>query len=220
MPGEKELRGKGLSYCTVCDGPLFQGKEVVIIGGGDSASEAGIMMDGIASKVFVLTKNKDMQGDSSLIKRLGSLPKVELIVNAQTTKILGTASSDETLASPQPASFAEVATKAESAKRGLAKVGFVSGIEYKNLISGETKTIRAEGVFIHIGMIPNTDFVKIPELKTNELGEIVIDKSCQTNVYGLFAAGDLTDIRFKQIGIAVGQGICAALSCVDHLNKL
>ncbi len=188
VPGEKELRAKGLSYCTVCDGPLFQDKDVVIIGGGDSASEAGIMMNDIARQVRVLTINQEMKGDASLIKRLSSLPKVKLIANAQTTKISGN--------------------------------GFVSGIEYKDLISGEMKTIEAQGVFIHIGMVPNTDFVKIPELKLNELGEIIIDKSCQTNVPGLFAAGDLTDIRYKQIGIAVGQGICAALSSVDYLNKL
>jgi thioredoxin-disulfide reductase len=188
VPGEKELRGKGLSYCTVCDGPLFQDKNVVIIGGGDSASEAGIMMNEIARQVHVLTINPEMKGDASLMKRLSSLPKVKLIPSAQTTKVTGN--------------------------------GFVSGVEYKDLKTGETKTIQTEGVFVHIGMIPNTDFVKIPELNLNELNEIVIDKSCQTNVPGLFACGDLTDIRFKQIGIAVGQGICAALSSVDYLNKL
>lgn len=188
VPGEKELRGKGLSYCTVCDGPLFQDKDVVIIGGGDSASEAGIMMNEIARQVHVLTINPEMKGDTSLTKRLSSLAKVKLIANAQTTEILGD--------------------------------GFVSGVEYKDLKTGETKTIQAEGVFVHIGMIPNTDFVKIPDLNLNELNEIVIDKSCQTNVPGLFAAGDLTDIRHKQIGIAVGQGISAALSSVDYLNKL
>ncbi len=188
VPGEKELRGKGLSYCTVCDGPLFQDKDAVIIGGGDSASEAGIMMNEIARQVHVLTINPEMKGDTSLTKRLSSLAKVKLITNAQTTEILGD--------------------------------GFVSGVEYKDLKTGETKTIQAEGVFVHIGMIPNTDFVKIPELKFNELGEVIIEKSCQTNVPGLFAAGDLTDVRYKQIGIAVGQGICAALSSVDYLNKL
>ena len=129
-----------------------------------------------------------MKGDPSLIKRLSSLPKVKLVANAQTTKIIGKE--------------------------------FVSGVEYEDRKTGETKVIRTEGVFIHIGMIPNTDFVKIAELNLNELNEIVIDKSCQTNVPGLFACGDLTDTRHKQIGIAVGQGICAALSSVDYLNKL
>ncbi len=209
VPGEKELRGKGLSYCTVCDGPLFQDKNVVIIGGGDSALESGIMMNEIARQVRVLTINPEMKGDTSLMKRLSSLPKVKIIPNAKTTKIVGMASPDEALASSQPL-----------AERGLAKAGFVSGVEYKDLKTGETKTIQTEGVFVHIGMVPNTDFVKVPELKINELGEIIIDKSCQTNVPGLFACGDLTDVRFKQIGIAVGQGICAALSSVDYLNKL
>jgi len=186
--GEKELRGKGLSYCTVCDGPIFKDKDIVIIGGGDSASEAGIMMNEIAKKAYVLTKNSVMKGDTSLIKKLQRCKNVEIITEAQTTKIDGEK--------------------------------FVSGVGYKDLKTGQEKFLSAEGVFVHIGMIPNTDFLKIPELKTNELREIIIDKSCQTNVSGFFAAGDLTDVQHKQIGIAVGQGICAALSCVDYLNKL
>ena len=187
VPGEKELRGKGLSYCTVCDGPLFKDKTVVVIGGGDSANESGIMMNEIAEKVYVLTKNPEMEGDPSLIKKLLSLPKVQVMPNAQTTKISGN--------------------------------GFVSGVEYHDLIAGETKTIVAQGTFIHIGMVPNTEFAML-ELQKNELGEIIIDKDCKTNIPGVFASGDVTDIRHKQIGIASGQGICAALSAADYLRKL
>ncbi|MEW5805123.1 MAG: FAD-dependent oxidoreductase [Patescibacteria group bacterium] len=187
VPGEKELRGKGVSYCTVCDGPLFKDKVVVIIGGGDSANEAGIMMNEIAQKTYLITKNPEMKGDPSLIRRLKESKNVEIIPKAMTEKILGD--------------------------------GFVSGIEYKDLSSGETKTIQAQGVFIHIGMIPNSDFV-MPELAKNERGEIIIDKFCRTNLPGVFAAGDITDVQYKQIGIAVGQGICAGLSAVDYLNKL
>jgi alkyl hydroperoxide reductase subunit AhpF len=186
IPGEKELRGKGVSYCTVCDGPLFKDKVTVTIGGGDSANESGIMMNEIARKHYVLTKNPDMKGDPSLIKRLKESKNVEIIMNGKTAKILGNE--------------------------------FVKGIEYQDLISGEIKTVEAEGVFVHIGMIPNSDFV-MPEIDRNERGEIVIDKFCKTNIPGMFAAGDVTDIQYKQIGIAVGQGICAGLSCVDYLNK-
>lgn len=185
--GEREFRGKGVSYCTVCDGPLFKNKTTVTIGGGDSASESGIMMNEIASKAYVVTKNPEMKGDPSLIRRLKESPNVEIIFNALTTRIFG----DE----------------------------FVKGIEYKDLITGDLKTISAEGVFIHIGMVPNADFV-MPELKRNQQGEIVIDKLGRTNIPGVFAAGDVTDTPYKQIGIAVGQGITAALSCVDYLNKL
>lgn len=187
VSGEKELRGKGVSYCTVCDGPIFKDKVVVTVGGGDSASESGIMMNEIASKVYVLTINQDMKGDTSLIKKLGSLPRVEVVKQAETTRILGN--------------------------------DFVSGVEYRDLKTGAIKTIKSEAVFIHVGMVPNVEFVKIPELERNKAGEIVVDKFCRTNVPGLFAAGDLTDLSYKQIGIAVGQGISAALSCVDYLNR-
>lgn len=187
VSGEAEFRNKGLSYCTVCDGPIFKDKVVVTVGGGDSASESGIMMSGIASQVYVLTKNFQMKGDSSLIKKLESLPNVKVIFNAQTTKIFGS----ET----------------------------ISGIEYQDLSSGETRTIKADGVFVHIGMIPNSDFV-MPELAKNQSGEIIIDREARTNLAGVFACGDVTDMPYKQIGIASGQGIVAALSVVDYLNKL
>jgi alkyl hydroperoxide reductase subunit AhpF len=187
VPGEKEFRGKGLSYCTVCDGPLFKDKVVVTIGGGDSANESGIMMNEIAKKVYVLTKNPDMKGDPSLIARLKSGKNVTIIPNANTTRILG----DK----------------------------FVTGVEYEDMLTHEKKVIEADGVFVHIGMIPNTDFMP-PEVKKNPYGEVIIDQNCMTSVPGLFAAGDLTEISFKQIGIAVGQGTIAALAAVTYVNKL
>jgi thioredoxin-disulfide reductase len=187
VPGEKEFRGKGLSYCSVCDGPLFKDKVVVTIGGGDSANESGIMLNEIAKKVYVLTKNPDMKGDPSLIARLKSCKNVTIVPNANTTKILG----DK----------------------------FVTGVEYEDLITKEKKTIQADGVFIHIGMIPNSNFLP-EEVAKNPYGEIIIDKNCKTSIEGLFAAGDVTDTPFKQIGIAVGQGITAALSAVTYINKL
>lgn len=186
ISGEKELRGKGVSYCTVCDGPLYKNKAVVTVGGGDSASESGIMMNDIASHAYVVTKNPDMKGDASLIARLKAGKHTTLITDAKTVRIAGT--------------------------------DFVTGIEYQDAQTNETKTIEVDGVFIHIGMIPNAEFV-MPDLARSDAGEIKIDSLCKTNIPGLFAAGDVTDMPYKQIGIAAGQGIIAALSCVDYLNK-
>jgi alkyl hydroperoxide reductase subunit AhpF len=187
IPGEKEFRGKGVTYCTTCDGPLFKDKVTVTIGGGDSANESGIMLNEIAKKVYVLTKNPDMKGDPSLIARLKAGKNVSVIPNAITTRILG----DK----------------------------FVTGAEYEDAVTKEKKIIAAEGVFVHIGMTPNTDFMP-PEVKKNSYGELIVDQNGMTSVSGLFAAGDLTEVAFKQIGIAVGQGITAALAAVTYVNKL
>jgi len=181
IPGEKEFRGKGISYCTVCDGPVFKGKTTVTIGGGDSANESGIMLNDIAEHAYVLTKNPDMKGDASLIARLKNSSRVTLIPNAMSKRIMGDA--------------------------------FVSGIEYEDTITHETKQLKTNGVFIHIGLIPNTGFVP-STMERNERGEIVVDKIMCTSVPGIFAAGDVTDTPYKQIGIAAGQGISAALSCL------
>ncbi len=186
IPGEKEFRGKGVSYCTVCDGPLYKNKTVVTIGGGDSANESGIMMNDIAKHAYVLTKNPDMKGDRSLIARVKAGTNTTVVPNAVTSRIVGT--------------------------------DFVTAVEYKDALTGESKIIEAQGVFIHIGMIPNAEFV-MPDLARTVSGEIKIDALGKTNVPGLFAAGDVTDMPYKQIGIAAGQGIIAALSCVDFLNK-
>jgi len=188
IPGEKEFRAKGLSYCTVCDGPLFGGKTVVTIGGGNSALESAVMMAEIASKVYVINKNKQFKGDAVLIdKVVNGLAKknIEVIYEAVTTRILGN--------------------------------GFVSGVEYKDA-AGNLKTLKVDGVFVHIGMIPNSDLVP-KEVERNEYGEIKIDIASRTNVPGFFAAGDVTDVPYKQLAIAAGQGVAAALSAVDYLNK-
>ena len=188
IPGEKEFRAKGLSYCTVCDGPLFGGKTVVTIGGGNSALESAVMMAEIASKVYVINKNKQFKGDAVLIdKVVNGLAKknIEVIYEAVTTRILGN--------------------------------GFVSGVEYKDA-AGNLKTLKVDGVFVHIGMIPNSDLAP-KEVERNEYGEIKIDIASRTNVPGFFAAGDVTDVPYKQLAIAAGQGVAAALSAVDYLNK-
>ena len=185
VPGEKELRNKGVSYCTVCDGPLFPGKAVAIIGGGNSALEAGIMMADIAAKVYMINKNPAFKGDQVLMDNLLSKKNVEVVYNAVTTQILGD--------------------------------GFVSSLKYKDQ-SGEHE-LKIDGIFIHIGMIPNSKLVP-PEVEKTQAGEIVVSKNCETNIPGLFAAGDVTDVPFKQIVIAAGQGTCALLQAVNYLNRL
>lgn len=189
VPGEKELRAKGLSYCTVCDGPLFGGKVVTTIGGGNSALESAIMMAEIASYVYVINKNPQFKGDAVLIDKVtNELTKknVEIIYNALATRILGD--------------------------------GFVSGVEYKDA-AGNLKTLKVDGVFVHIGMIPNSDLVP-KEVERNEYGEVKVDITSRTNLPGFFAAGDITNVPYKQLAIASGQGVAAALSAVDYLNKL
>jgi len=189
IPGEKELRSKGVSYCTVCDGPLFAGKKVATVGGGNSALESAIMLSEIAEKVYLINKNPAFKGDNILIEKVtNDLTKknVEIIYEAMTTKILG----DD----------------------------FVSGLEHKTK-QGSTEKIDVEGVFVHIGMVPNSDFVPA-DLEKNEFGELVVDNAGRTNIEGLFAAGDVTNTPYKQLAIAAGQGVAAALSAVDYLNKL
>ncbi len=186
IPGEKELRAKGLSYCTVCDGPLFPKKIVVTIGGGNSALESAIMLAGIASKVYVINKNPAFKGEQVLIDKVMKFPNVEVIPNAKTLRILGDT--------------------------------FVSAVEYQDQ-AGAAKTIEAQGVFVHIGMVPNSSFAPAA-VEKNQFGEIKVSCAGETNLPGFYAAGDVTDIPFKQIGIAVGQGIAALLAAVSYLNKL
>ncbi len=190
IPGEQELRAKGLSYCTVCDGPLFKDKIIATIGGGNSALESAIMMSEIAKKVYLINKNPEFKGDKVMIEKVtGPLAdkNVEVVYNALTQKIKGD--------------------------------NFVSGLEYKDEETSAVKSLDLEGVFVHIGMVPNNEFVP-GDLKLNEYGEVRVDKSCRTNIEGLFAAGDVTDIPYKQLAIAAGQGVTATLSAVDYLNKL
>lgn len=186
IAGEKELRNKGLSYCTVCDGPLFPKKTVAIIGGGNSALEAGIMMADIASKVYMINKNPFFKGDQVLIDNLLSKKNVEVVYNVKTSGILGN--------------------------------GFVSGLKYIDQ-TGVEKELKVDGIFIHIGMVPNGGIAPQGVEKT-KAGEIVVSKNCETNVPGLFAAGDVTDMPFKQIVIAAGQGTCALLQAVNYLNRM
>lgn len=187
VPGEKEFRGRGVTYCTTCDGPLFAGKITATIGGGNSALESAIMMAGIASKVYVINKNPGFKGDAILVDKVTKDPKTTVVYEAGTKEIVGD------------------------------KGKFVTGLKYQDK-EGKTKELNVDGILVHIGMVPNSELVK--QIEKNDFGEVKVDKFCKTNIPGLFAAGDVTDVPFKQIGIAVGQGITAVLSAIDYINKL
>ena len=185
-PGEREFRNKGVSYCTTCDGPLFGGKIVATIGGGNSALESGLMLADIASKVYVINKNPAFKGDNVLIENLKKKQNVEIIYGAMTTEIAG----DK----------------------------FVTDLKYNDK-DGKPQKLKVDGIFIHIGMVPNSGIVSA-EIEKNKFGEIKVNANCETNIPGLYAAGDVTDVPFKQIVIAAGQGCIATLSAVQYLNKL
>lgn len=186
VPGEREFRNKGVSYCTTCDGPLFRGKVVAAIGGGNSALESGLMLADIAAKVYVLNKNPQFKGDNVLIENLKKKQSVEIIYNAITTEILGNQ--------------------------------FVTALKYNDKDS-KPQELKVDGIFIHVGMIPNSGIVP-EEVEKNQFREIRVNANCETSIQGLYAAGDVTDVPFKQIVIAAGQGCIATLSAVQYLNKL
>src|SRR5690625_927168 len=186
VPGEDELRNKGVAYCPHCDGPLFEGKHVAVIGGGNSGVEAAIDLAGIVKHVTVLEFLDELKADSVLQDRLYSLPNVTVIKSAQTKEITGTDS--------------------------------VNGITYIERDTGTEKHIELEGVFVQIGLVPNTDWLG-DAVERNKFGEIIVDKNGATNVPGVFAAGDCTDETYKQIIIAMGAGATASLSAFDYLVR-
>jgi len=186
VPGEQEFRNKGVAYCPHCDGPLFKGKRVAVIGGGNSGVEAAIDLAGIVGHVTLVEFDTALRADEVLQRKLRSLANVQVIVNAQTTEITG----DQK----------------------------VNGLVYKDRASGSSHTVPLEGVFIQIGLVPNTDWLK-GTVELSRHGEIVVDAKGQTSVPGVFAAGDATTVPFKQIIIAAGDGAKAALSAFDHLIR-
>ena len=185
VPGEAEFKNKGVAYCPHCDGPLFAGKDVAVIGGGNSGIEAAIDLAGIVNHVTVLEFLPELKADSVLQERLYSLPNVTVIKNAQTKEITGT---DK-----------------------------VNGISYIDRETKETHHVELQGVFVQIGLVPNTDWLgeKIERVR----GEIVVDSRGATNIPGVFAAGDCTNSPYKQIIISMGSGATAALSAFDHLIR-
>src|SRR5690625_3324555 len=186
VPGEAEFRNKGVAYCPHCDGPLFEGKDVAVVGGGNSGIEAAIDLAGIVNHVTVLEYSDTIKADKVLQERVKSLPNVTVITQAQTTEITG----DDT----------------------------VNGISYIDLSTNEEKHIELNGVFIQIGLVPNTDWLG-DSVERNKFGEIIVDRNGATNVPGVFAAGDCTDETFKQIIISMGAGATASLSAFDYLIR-
>ena len=186
VPGEAEFKNKGVAYCPHCDGPLFAGKDVAVIGGGNSGVEAAIDLANIVNHVTILEYNTELKADSVLQNRLRSLPNVTVLTNAKTSEITGT---DK-----------------------------VNGISYEDLSTGEIKHVELAGVFVQIGLVPNTDWLG-DIVERNKFGEIVIDQRGATNVPGVFAAGDCTNNPYKQIIISMGSGATASLSAFDHLIR-
>ena len=187
VPGEAEYANKGVAYCPHCDGPLFKGKDVAVIGGGNSGVEAAIDLAGIVRHVTVVEFADALKADAVLVKKLHSLPNVTVHVNAQTTAISG-----------------------DGAK--------VNGLLFKDRASGVEQRVDLAGVFVQIGLVPNTEWLK-GTLELSRHGEIVIDAKCTTSTPGVFAAGDATTVPYKQIIIAAGEGAKAALSAFDHLIR-
>ncbi|AXO62703.1 alkyl hydroperoxide reductase subunit F [Pseudomonas sp. phDV1] len=187
VPGEQEYKAKGVCFCPHCDGPLFKGKRVAVIGGGNSGVEAAIDLAGIVAHVTLLEFADTLRADAVLQKKLYSLPNVTVIKSAQTTEVKGDGQK-------------------------------VNGLVYKDRTTEELHTVELEGIFVQIGLLPNSDWLK-GTVELNRFGEIIVDAKGATNIPGVFAAGDVTTVPYKQIVIAVGEGAKASLSAFDHLIR-
>ncbi|MET0328849.1 MAG: alkyl hydroperoxide reductase subunit F, partial [Luteimonas sp.] len=188
VPGEDQYRNKGVAYCPHCDGPLFKGKRVAVIGGGNSGVEAAIDLAGIVAHVTLVEFDSQLRADEVLQRKVRSLSNVRIVTGAQTTEVTG-----------------------DGAK--------VNGLVYKDRAGGDSHRVELEGVFVQIGLLPNTEWLQgVVDLSPR--GEIVVDDRGQTSVPGVFAAGDATTVPYKQIVIAMGQGAAAALSAFDHLIRV
>jgi alkyl hydroperoxide reductase subunit F len=188
VPGEFEYRNRGVAYCPHCDGPLFKGKRVAVIGGGNSGVEAAIDLANIVGHVTLIEFDSQLRADQVLQDKLRSMNNVDVFVSAQTTEITGDGER-------------------------------VNGLIYKDRQTGEEHRVELEGVFVQIGLVPNTEWLKDSGLALTKFGEIEIDSHCATNLPGVFAAGDVTTVPFKQIVIAMGEGSKAALSAFDYLIR-
>jgi len=183
VPGEKEFKNQGLTYCATCDGPLFSGKDVAVIGGGNSALDAAMQLINIASHVYIINISSSLSGDAIMLKKVEENKKVAVLNNSQVTAVLGEK--------------------------------MVSGIRLKK--EGKEETLSVKGVFVEIGLIPNSEFTS--GIEKNKLGEIIVNSRNGTNIPGVFAAGDVTDVPEKQIIIAAGEGSKASLSAFRYLSQ-
>ena len=188
VPGEDDYRNKGVAYCPHCDGPLFKGKRVAVIGGGNSGVEAAIDLAGIVAHVTLIEFDHQLRADEVLQRKLRSLPNVDVLVSAQTTEVLGDGQK-------------------------------VNGLVYKDRTDGLMNSLELEGIFVQIGLLPNTEWLQ-GTLELSPRGEIVIDARGATSLPGVFAAGDATTVPYKQIVIAMGAGSTAALAAFDQLIRM
>ncbi|KQB33862.1 MULTISPECIES: NAD(P)/FAD-dependent oxidoreductase [Acidiplasma] len=188
VPGEEEYYGKGISYCSTCDGYLFKGKDVAVIGGGNSGAISALYLNGIAKNVSIIAHSKIKKCEDAYIKSLDE-KKIPFILNAETEEFLGDGKK-------------------------------LTGLRYKDLVTGDEKTVNLDGVFIYIGVIPQTSFLKNIGVKLDSHGFIVTDDKCRTNVPGIYAAGDVIAGSEEQIATAVGDGSRAAITLyTDKMNK-
>ena len=187
VPGEQEYRGKGVAYCPHCDGPLYKGKRVAVIGGGNSGVEAAIDLAGIVNHVTLIEFDTKLRADAVLQKKMYSMPNVTVITNALSKEVLG---AD----------------------------GKVTTLRYEDRANNQMHDIALEGIFVQIGLLPNTDWLK-GVIDLSPRGEVIIDQKGETSMPGVFAAGDCTTVPFKQIIIAMGEGAKASLSAFDYLIR-
>ena len=187
VPGENEYRNKGVAYCPHCDGPLFKGKRVAVIGGGNSGVEAAIDLAGVVAHVTLVEFDGKLRADEVLQRKLRSLPNVDIIVSALSTEVLGDGQK-------------------------------VTALVYRDRSDDSEHRIELEGIFVQIGLLPNTEWLK-GTVELSPRGEIIVDDRGQTSVPGVFAAGDCTTVPYKQIVIAMGEGSKAALAAFDHLIR-
>lgn len=191
VPGEKEFDRKGVTYCSVCDGPLYKNKVTVTVGAGNSALESALMMSGIAKKAYLLTKYTDTvenkggfpKGENVIADKVKARKNLEIIYGAVTKEIIGD--------------------------------NRVTGLKYIDA-EGKKQTVAVDGVMVHVGMVPNSQLV---DCEKDKMGQIIVDAKCQTSIPGIYAAGDVTNVPFKQIGIAAGQGIIASLAAIEYVNR-
>lgn len=188
VPGEAEYRNKGVAYCPHCDGPLFKGKRIAVVGGGNSGVEAAIDLAKIVGHVTLIEYDDKLRADEVLQKKLRSMSNVDILTSGQTTEIIG-------------------------------KDGKVNGLVLKDRKSGEERRVELEGVFIQIGLVPNTEWLKDSGLELTQFGEIATDEEGRTSLPGVFGAGDVTDVPYKQIVVAMGEGSKAGLSAFDYLIR-
>ena len=187
VPGEAEYKTKGIAYCPHCDGPLFKGKKVAVIGGGNSGIEAAIDLAGVVDHVTVVEFADKLLADTVLQEKAQSLPNIDIILNAQTTEIFG--------------------------------IDKVKGLHYTDRTTNESHQLNVEGIFILIGLIPNTEWLKETEVALDPRGQIIVDAHGATNVEGIYAAGDCTNSIYKQIIISMGSGATAALGAFDYIIR-